>query len=66
MTHDELVEAARAAIGKVGSDQSVPPSQNLASLEDLEGDIETIKDALRDDIRRDEEDAAKAGEDGED
>jgi hypothetical protein len=50
MEHDELIEAAKAAINKVFSDKSVPPATTLESMEELQAEIESNIEALRCDL----------------
>jgi len=47
MTHEDLVELAKAAITKVFSDQSVDRSTTRESLRDLRDDIDTMLETLR-------------------
>lgn len=55
--HDELVEVAKKAISAVFSDRSVSPRDTMASLKDLAGDIDTMCDALENDIRNAEDES---------
>ena len=47
MSHDDLVEAAKDAITRVFSDQSVSQSTTAESLKDLRDEIDTMLDTLR-------------------
>lgn len=54
MSHDELVEKAKDAISEVFGDRSVSPSETLASLKDLAGHIDSMRDAIENDQKNEE------------
>ena len=52
MSHKDLYEKALAAIQAVHGDTSVSLKQTLDSLEELNGEIEILVDAVEEDIER--------------
>jgi hypothetical protein len=48
MNHEEKVEAALEAVRAVFSDTDVPQTTTRESLEELQGEIETMLDTLAD------------------
>lgn len=50
--HEQLVDAAEKAITELFGDKSVSLDRTLEDLLDLENDINTMVDALRDDLKR--------------
>lgn len=53
--HEELINAAEAAISDLFGDQSVTQRDTVVALQDLIGYIETLSNAIEADIMRDEE-----------
>lgn len=54
MTHDELLEDAKKAISAVFGDRSVSPRTTIESLENMASDIDSMVDALENDLQRSE------------
>jgi hypothetical protein len=52
---DALVEAAKKAIDAVFGDRLCPRSQTIERLEELQDHAQSSIDALKDDIRREEQ-----------
>ena len=55
-THDEIYEEAIKAIQKVFDDTSMSPEGTIESLQSLQSEIDVMIEAIRDDLRSEDED----------